>query len=409
MRTIWTSSKVTSRLFEAGTLAHMIRKNRLMTPGPAPVHPRAVAAAVEPLPHHRAQEFKPRFAAVHRHLQSAFRTAGPVSVLACSGTGAVEAALVNVFAPGDRVLVLASGKFGARWADVAECFGMHVKSVPIGPGETFREAELVAAMESFQPVHGLVITASETSTGAALDVRALAQAARSVEPDVAVVVDAITAIGAVPIETDGWDLDAVCGGSQKAFMIPPGLGFVACSPRGWERVRQDRNKPRYYFDLRKYGDRAADDQTPFTPATSLILEMEAALIAIEDAGGIGALEDNAQRLAHATREAARALNLELLSPDAPSAAVTAIKIPGGGRAPEIVAAMRQQHGVFIAGGQGELKPNIIRIGHLGYIDQVDLLGTLATLERVLRDIGHEVQMGAGVAAAAAALDARGSA
>ncbi len=377
-----------------------------MTPGPAPVHPGAVAAAVEPLPHHRAQEFKPRFAAVHKHLQSAFRTAGPVSVLACSGTGAVEAALVNIFAPGDRVLVLASGKFGARWADVAECFGMHVKSMPISPGETFDEAEMVEAIAAFQPVQGLVITASETSTGAALDVRALVQAARSVEPEVAVVVDAITAIGAVPVETDEWELDAVCGGSQKAFMIPPGLGFVACSPRGWERVRKDRNKPRYYFDLRKYGDCVAADQTPFTPATSLILEMEAALLAIEEAGGIGALEANAQQLAHATREAAHALNLELLSPTAPSAAVTAIRIPGGGRAPDVVAAMRKQHGVFIAGGQGELKPDIIRIGHLGYIDQVDLLGTLATLERVLADIGHEVQLGTGVAAAAAVLDTR---
>jgi len=383
----------------------MIRKNRLMTPGPAPVHPRAAAAAVEPLPHHRAQEFKPRFAAVHRHLQSAFRTAGPVGVLACSGTGAVEAALVNIFAAGDRVLVLAGGKFGARWADVAERFGMQVKAVPIGPGETFGEAEMAQAIAAFQPVQGLVITASETSTGAALDVHALARAARGVEPDVAVVVDAITAIGAMPVETDGWDLDAVCGGSQKAFMIPPGLGFVACSPRGWERVREDRNKPRYYFDLRRYGDRAADDQTPFTPATSLILELEAALVAIEEAGGIGALEANAQQLARATRAAARAMDLELLSPAAPSAAVTAIRIPGGGRAPDVVAAMRRDHGVFIAGGQGELKPDIIRIGHLGYIDQIDLLGTLATLERVLRDIGHAVQMGTGVAAAVAVLDA----
>lgn len=406
MWTRQTSSRVTPRLDEAGKLTLMIRKNRLMTPGPAPVHPGAVAAAVEPLPHHRAEEFKPRFAAVHRNLQLSFRTVGPVSVLACSGTGAVEAALVNLFAPGDRVLVLASGKFGARWADVAECFGMHVHSVRIGPGETFGEAEMVQAIKAFQPVHGLVITASETSTGAALDVRALTRAARSIEPDVAVVVDAITAIGAMPVETDGWDLDAVCGGSQKAFMIPPGLGFVACSPRGWERVREGRDKPRYYFDLRKYADRAADDQTPFTPATSLILELEAALAAIEEAGGIGELEANARQLARATREAARALNLELLSPAAPSAAVTAIKIPGG-RAPDVVAAMRREHGVFIAGGQGELKPDIIRIGHLGYIDQVDLLGTLATLERVLRDLGHELQLGTGVAAAAAVLDARG--
>jgi len=190
--------------------------------------------------------------------------------------------------------------------------------------------------------------------------------------------------------------------------VPPGLGFVACSPRGWERVREDRKKPRYYFDLRKYGDRAVDDQTPFTPATGLILEMEAALAALERAGGIGALEANAQMLAAATRAAALALGLELLSPLAPSAAVTAIKIPGGGRAPEVVAAMRQEHGVFIAGGQAELKPDIIRIGHLGYIDQVDLLGTLATLERVLADMGLGAPAGSGVAAAAAVFDSRGN-
>jgi aspartate aminotransferase-like enzyme len=385
----------------------MIRKKRLMTPGPAPVHPRAIAAAVEPLPHHRAAEFKPRFAAVQTHLQAAFRTAGPVNVLASSGTGAMEAALTNLFAAGDRVLVVANGKFGARWAEVAECFGMRVRAVPVAPGETFGRDEIAEAVAAFRPVQGVVLTASETSTGGSLDIRALVNAARRVEPEVAVVVDAITAIGAMPIETDRWELDAVCGGSQKAFMVPPGLGFVACSPRGWARVREARPKPRYYFDLRKYGDRAADDQTPFTPATSLILELEAALIALDEAGGIAALEANASRLAAATRAAAKALGLDLLSPLAPSAAVTAIRAPRSGMAPEIVAAMRQDHGVFIAGGQGELKPDLIRIGHLGYIDEVDLLGTLATLERVLVKLGVSVEIGTANAAALDVLDAQG--
>jgi aspartate aminotransferase-like enzyme len=284
---------------------------------------------------------------------------------------------------------------------------MEVLPVPVAPGATCTPDDVRAAVAEFAPVNGLVITASETSTGAALDVRALAQAARELEPDLAVVVDAITAIGAMPIETDAWNLDAVCGGSQKAFMVPPGLGFVACSPRGWQRVQEDRGKPRYYFDLRKYAARAADDQTPFTPATSLILELEAALVALAGAGGIAALEGNAQLLAAATRAAAGALGLELLSSVAPSAAVTAIKMPGSGRAPEIVQAMRRDHGVFIAGGQDELKPDLLRIGHLGYIDQVDLLGTIATLERVLLQAGLPVTPGAGVAAAAAILDGRG--
>ncbi len=385
----------------------MIRKLRLMTPGPAPVHPAARAAASEPLPHHRAAGFKPRFAAVQTGLRAAFRTEGPVAVLAASGTGAVEAALVNLFAAGDRVVVLAGGKFGERWVDVAETYGMRVKTVRPGAGQTLTADDAAEAVAAFRPVSGLVMTASETSTGAAIDVAEIAAATRRVEPEAAIVVDAITAVGAFPIETDAWDLDAVCGGSQKAFMIPPGLGFVACSQRGWGRVHDERQKPRYYFDLRKYALSAANDQTPFTPATGLVLQLQAALGAIADAGGIDVLETNAQALAAATRAAVAALGLDLLSPASPSPAVTAIRAPRSGMAPEIVAAMRQRHDLFIAGGQGDLKPDVFRIGHLGYIDEVDLLGTLATLERVLATAGHSVSAGASVAAANAVLEARG--
>lgn len=375
-----------------------------MTPGPAPVHPSAVAAATEPLPHHRTPAFQARFASVQAGLRAAFRTASPVAVVASSGTGAVEAALVNLFAPGDRVLVLASGKFGARWAEVAQAYGMRVRALELAPGAPFGPEDVAEAVASWRPVNGLVITASETSTGTCYDVRRMALAARKVEDDLAVVVDAITAIGAFPVETDGWGLDAVCGGSQKAFMIPPGLGFVACSPRGWERVREERSKPRFYLDLRKYADAAGRDSTPFTPATSLLLQLEAALAAVQEMGGIGALERNATTLAAATRAAARAMGLELLAPQAPSPAVTAVYAPVPGLAPQIVAAMRDEHGVQIAGGQGVLKPDVFRVGHLGYIDPVDLLGSLATLERVLRHLGHELRPGSGVAAAQDVLD-----
>lgn len=378
-----------------------------MTPGPAPVHPAARAAATGPLLHHRAAAFKPRFAAVQEGLSAAFRTEGPVAVLAASGTGAVEAALVNLFSAGDRVVVLAGGKFGRRWAEVAEAYGMRVKTVHAEVGGTLTADDAAEAVAAFRPVSGLVMTASETSTGAAVDVAKIAEATRRLEPEAAIVVDAITAVGAFPIETDAWELDAVCGGSQKAFMIPPGLGFVACSPRGWERINGERAKPRYYFDLRKYARSAIDDQTPFTPATGLILQLEAALGAIAEAGGIEALEDNARVLAEATRAAAEVLELDLLSAASPSPAVTAIRAPRSGTAPDIVAAMRQRHDLFIAGGQGDLKPDIFRIGHLGYIDDVDLLGTLATLERVLMSIGYEVSVGSSVAAAISVLEARG--
>ncbi len=382
----------------------MIRKNRLMTPGPAPVHPRARQAAVEPLPHHRAPEFKLRFARVQQGLQAAFRTRGPVAVLAASGTGAMEAALVNLFAPGDRVLVIAAGKFGERWAELCNAYGIRTIQVTVAPGEPFEPQDAAEAVASNRPLAGLVITASETSTGAALEVRAIAEAARRLEAELCIVVDAITGIGALPIETDAWRLDAVCGGSQKAFMIPPGLGFVAASPRGWERINEEHAKPRFYFDLRKYQSSAGNDQTPFTPATGLLLELEAALEAIDELGGIGALEENAGRLAAATRAAAGALGLELLSGASPSPAVTAIRAPVPGSAPEFVARVRDEHGIQIAGGQGELKPDIFRIGHLGFIDEVDLLGTLATVERVLRRQGLEVAPGVAVAAATAALE-----
>ncbi len=386
----------------------MIRKTRLVTPGPAPVHPAAIAAAVEPLPHHRTAEFKRRFLAIQAGLQAAFRTAGPVAVIASSGTGAMEACLVNLFAPGDRLLVLSAGKFSGRWAEIAEAFGIRAHVVSIAAGEPFGAEDVAEAVAARTPIAGLLMTASETSTGAAFDVPGAAAAARRVIPDVAVVVDAITGIGAMPIHTDEWELDAVCGGSQKAFMVPPGLGFVACSPRGWERVAESRGKPRYYMDLRKYRDGASEGQTPFTPATGLLLQLEAALAALAEAGGIGALERNAQRLAGATLAAAEALGLELLSPTTPSPAVTAIRAPRSGVAPEIVERMRDKHGIQIAGGQGDLKPDIFRIGHIGYLDEFDLLGTIAALERVLVSMGFPSQAGGGVAAASAALDSSAS-
>jgi aspartate aminotransferase-like enzyme len=253
-------------------------------------------------------------------------------------------------------------------------------------------------------VRGLFLTASETSTGTLYDTRDIVAAVRSVAPEVVAVVDAITSVGALPIATDEWGLDAVVGGAQKAFMVPPGLAFVACSPRGWELIDNDHATPRYYLDLRKYAASAQKSQTPFTPGIGLLLALEASLDAIDEAGGIAALEDNAQRLASACRAAAVALDLQLLSA-APSPAVTAIKAPEPGSGPAIVAAMRDRHGAQLSGGQGALKPDIFRIGHIGYVDDLDLLGVLAALEGVLADRGHPVTPGSGVAAAAASLAA----
>jgi len=382
----------------------MFKKPRLFTAGPTPLHPEAIRAAAGAVPYHRTPEFSGRFDRIQSGLRAAFRTEGPVAVLTTSGTGAMEAALASLFEAGDRAVVVAGGKFGERWGEIGVAYGLDVSVVCVQPGHVLTPDEVVRSVEASAPVRGLFLTASETSTGTICDVRAIVDAVRGVAPEIVVVVDAITSVGALPIATDEWGLDAVIGGAQKAFMVPPGLGFVACSPRGWELVDNESSTPRYYLDLRKYVASAAKSQTPFTPGIGLLLALEASLEAIEAAGGIAALENNAGRLSAACRAAVSALGLELLS-RAPSPAVTAIKAPQPGTAPEIVAAMRDRYGAQLSGGQGELKPHIFRIGHIGYVDDLDLLGLLAALETILADRGHEVAPGASVAAASASLAA----
>ena len=380
----------------------MLKKPRLFTAGPTPLHPEAIRAAAGPVPYHRTLEFAACFDRVQIGLQAAFRTKGPVAVLTTSGTGAMEAALANLFVSGDRVVVVAGGKFGARWVEIGTAYGLDVVELIADPGHLISPGEVAALVERSAPVRGLFLTASETSTGTICDVHAIVDAVRGLVPEIVTVVDAITSVGALPIATDDWGLEAVVGGAQKAFMVPPGLAFVACSPRGWELVQNKSVTPRYYLDLRKYAAAAEKSQTPFTPGISLFLALEASLNAIDEAGGIRALESNADRLATACRAAVMALDLELLSA-APSPAVTAIKAPVPGTAPKIVAAMRDRHGAQLSEGQGELKPHIFRIGHIGYVDDLDLLGALAALERVLADQGHDLSVGTGITAAAVSL------
>jgi len=290
--------------------------------------------------------------------------------------------VANLFSPGDRVAVVAAGKFGQRWAEIASAYGMEPSVLHVEPGRAAAPDEVAAHVDAAAPLEGLLLTASETSTGTAFDVREIVRAVRDRRPDLAVAVDAITAVGALPLETDSWGLDAVVGGSQKAFMIPPGLAFVACSPRGWERVERERPTPRYYLDLRRYAGATTRRRIPFTPAIGLVLQLEAALDAVDEAGGVAALEANAARLAAAARAAADALGLELLS-EAPSPAVTAVRAPRPGMAPALVATLRERFGARVSGGQGDLQPDVFRLGHLGYFDDLDLLGLIAGLEQVL--------------------------
>jgi len=381
----------------------MLRKPRLFTAGPTPIHPDAFRALVGPQPYHRTAEFSACFERVQAGLRGAFRTAGPVAVIAASGTGGMEAAFANLFGIEDRLAVIEGGKFGERWTQIATAYGVPTTVMALEAGEPLAPAAVAELVAARQPVTGVLFSASETSTATAFDVEGIARAVREVAPDIVLVVDGITAVGALPIETDAWQIDAVVGGAQKGLMMPPGLAFVACSPRGWERVGAERSTPRYYFDLRRYAETAQKSQTPFTPAIGLVQALDAALAAIDEAGGITALEDNADRLAAATRAAAGALGLELLSKSTPSPAVTAIMAPEPGAAPQIVARLRDDYAAQVSGGQGRLKPDIFRIGHIGYVDDIDLLGLLGVLEQVLQQMGHPLDLGAGVAAASASL------
>lgn len=403
MNSVLIQPRLPNRRPDSYSFDDMLRKPRLFTAGPTPVHPEASRALVGPHPYHRTPEFSACFDRVQAGLRAAFRTDGPVAVIAASGTGGMEAAFANLFGAEDRVAVIEGGKFGERWTQIATAYGVPTAVLTLDAGEPVAPAVVAEFVVAHQPLTGLLFSASETSTATAFDVEGIARAVREVSADIALVVDGITAVGALPIETDAWQLDAVVGGAQKGLMMPPGLAFVACSPRGWERVRAERSTPRYYFDLCRYADSALKAQTPFTPAIGLVQALDAALGAIDEAGGIGSMEDNADRLATATRAAADALGLELLSTATPSPAVTAIRAPEPGSAPQIVARLRDGHAAQVSGGQGDLKPDIFRIGHIGYVDDIDLLGLLGVLEPVLHQMGHSVELGSGVAAASAAL------
>ena len=378
-----------------------IKKQRLLTAGPTPLYPKALQAMMGADLHHRTQDFREVVLSTTAGLKSALGTANDVLILTASGTGAMEASVTNCFSPGDRAIVCSAGKFGERWLEMTKAYGLDV--VPLSaPYGSSVEADAVAQALAANPgVRGVFVQASESSTGAAHDVEAMGRAIQSIAPEALFVVDAITGIGTMPLEIDAWGLDLVVGGSQKVFMIPPGLAFLSISPKAWARM-ETAKLPRYYFDLRRERKNAAKGESSWTPATSLILGLAEVLKYIETFGpgrqGLDKLVENAQHLAAATRVAATTLGLELFAPGRPSAAVTAICPPKGLDSGVIVKEFRNRFGSIINNGQGEMKGKIFRIAHLGYFDIVDLFGIVAQLELILEANGYPVKLGAGVAA-----------
>ena len=381
----------------------MLLKNRLFTPGPTPILPAAQTAMASFAMHHRTADFRALYTRVLADMKDFIGTRNDVLVLASSGTGAMEGSVSNLTSPGDKVLVLTSGKFGERWRDLAKAFGCVVEVISAPYGET---VSLDEVRQKLAPdVRALYVQATESSTGARHDVKGIAKLVRAKGDDTLLVVDAITGLGTTHFDVDGWGIDVIIGGSQKALMIPPGLAYCAVSERAWKRMETAKS-PRYYFDFRKERKAAAKGESAYTPATSLFAALGAALDFVRQMGkgdlaaGREALVNNAELAAEMTRAGAQALGLKLFAASAPAAALTAIQSPAGVDSSAIVKEFRDGFAAVVANGQGEMKGKLFRIAHLGYYDYLDTIGILAALEHVLAGVtGKPVEYGIAVSAA----------
>ena len=384
----------------------MLHKNRLFTPGPTPLLPAAQTAMASFTAHHRTADFRALFQRVLADMKEFIGTKNDVLVLACSGTGVMEASVSNLTSPGDKVLVLTAGKFGERWTGLAKAFGCSV-DVLSGPyGETISLGDVRAKLTP--DVRAVFVQATESSTGARHDVEGIAKIVRAnggaSGNDTLLVVDAITGLGTTHLDVDGWGVDVIIGGSQKALMMPPGLAYCAVSERAWKRM-DTTTSPRFYFDLRKERKSAAKGETAYTPATSLFAALAAALEFVRGMGhgdlakGREELVNNAELCAEMTRAGAKALGLKLYAAS-PAAALTAICAPDGLDSGKIVKEFREGFDAVVANGQGEMKGKIFRIAHIGYYDYLDTVGILGALEHVLARVSeNRVEYGAAVRAA----------
>ena len=379
----------------------MIRKTRLFTPGPTPLLPAAQFAMAAADIHHRTPEFRALYLKVLAQLKVFVGTQNDVLLLSCSGTGAMEAAVSNLTSPGDKVLVLTAGKFGERWTGLAKAFGCEPEVLTAPYGQTF---DLAAVKAAIKPEHKVVfLQATETSTAVRHDVEAIAKLVK--ETDALLVVDGITGLGTTHFDVDGWGIDVLIGGSQKAVMIPPGLAYLSVSEKAWAAMELSKN-PRYYFDLRKERKNAVKGESAYTPAVALIAGLGAALdyIAGQAGGDLEkgriALIDNAQVNAAATRAGLVALGFTLFAPTAPAAAATAVAVPEGMNSSDVVKALKARFSLVIANGQGEMQGKIFRVAHLGFFDYLDTVALLGAMEHIAKDtLGLPVVYGQAVAAA----------
>lgn len=374
----------------------MMNKYRLMSPGPTPIPPEVSAAGALPVIHHRTPEFGEVFTRVNENLKKVFLTDNDIFTYSASGTGAFEGALVNLFSPGDKVLVVNNGNFGNRWVKMSRAFGLEVTEIRYEWGEKADNEDVRKALEADPEIKAAMCVLSETSTGTVNDIEGFSKVAG----DVLTVVDAVSGLGACELRPDDWGVDVVVAGSQKALMTPPGLGFISVSDRAWE-FHEKAELPRFYFDFTaaKKAYDSTPPQTAFTPAVSLIMQLDYALAQILDEGIENVFERH-RMLGRAAREGIKGMGLTLFGPDEEmNTAVTAAWVPEGFDGKELVRSVFEDHGIQIQGGQAEYKGRILRVGHCGYFDAYDIISTMAAMELALEAQDYPLELGKGVGAA----------
>lgn len=373
-------------------------KPRLLTPGPTPAPEETLLELARPVTFHRSSQFRAVIKEVSEDLQYVFCTKQPVLTITASGTGAMEAAIANTVPPGGKAICLVSGRWGERWRNICKAFGVTVVEVKVPYGESVAPAALAAALKEHPDAAIVTSTLSETATGCRNDIKGFAEITRASEA--LLIVDGISGLGVMECRMDDWGIDVVVTGSQKALMLPPGLAFIGLSQRAWKRVDllyQGPSAPKaFYFDIRKYRDNLAGNDTPFTPANTLVRALRLSLKRLRDEG-IENCWKRHSRMARAARAAAAPLRLELYAKD-PADGLTVYKVPEAVDGVAILGALEKDHGIRVAGGQDVLKGKIIRLAHMGYIDYFEVLAAVSALELTLPKFGHPVEPGAAVAA-----------
>ncbi|HEX2929583.1 MAG TPA: alanine--glyoxylate aminotransferase family protein [Candidatus Binatia bacterium] len=369
-------------------------KQYLLSPGPTPIPNEVALAMSATMIHHRTPQFNQVFDEAREGLKKLFGTKNDVLMLASSGTGAMEASVTNLFSPGDKVLVINGGKFGERWLNIANAYGLNPVELKVEWGQAVKLAEVEKQLKANPDIQGVLIQASETSTTVFHPVKEIAKLTRN---GPLFVVDGVTAVGVVPVPVDDWGIDVLVTGSQKALMLPPGLGFIALSDRAWEKTKKAK-LPRFYFDLNLERKNQQKGSGAFTPAVSLVFGVRASLEMMEKEGMANVYARHA-RMSRATRAAATALGLKLLAPESPSFAATGVYMPAGIDADKVLDYLRDNMNITLAEGQDQLKGKVIRIAHVGYMGAFDVITAIAALEMALRKFGAEIPFGKGVAAA----------